>query len=144
MYDKKMLTSCTERILNIYRKNKNKENDFTLLLVSFAGLLSVLDENVRKEIFKNFSFPEWFATEKNDEDNNGETKGEYYIRHLRNSFCHFKLDPENIIPDEKNQISKVRFLDKHNGKTNFDCIMTVAQVEELFLLIIDAIKKANK
>ena len=48
MQDKKILTSCTERIVNIYRKNKNKENDFTLLLVSFAGLLSVLDENIRK------------------------------------------------------------------------------------------------
>lgn len=140
MYDDKILSSCTARILEIYNKNKNKDNNFTLLLTSFAGLLCLLDEDVRRCIFDDFRFPDWFSPEKNCQSN-AETEKESAIRHMRNSLCHFKLNGENIIADDNNQISCVNFIDR---ETNFKCKMTVEQMKELFLLMANKVVSANK
>jgi len=140
MYDDKILSSCTARILEIYNKNKNKDNNFTLLLMSFAGLVCLLDKDVRRCIFYDFRFPDWFKPEKNYKIN-GETEKESAIRHMRNSLCHFKLNGENIIADDNNQISCVNFIDR---ETNFKCKMTVEQMKELFLLMANKVVSANK
>lgn len=151
MYDKNFLVSFSERTLHNYnnylKDKKNEKYDATLLICSFAGILSILDDNARKEIFEDIDLPCYICPEKNyyidsRKDNNKENLA--ILRHMRNALCHFKLDAEHILPDKDNNIKEIVFEDFYLGSRCFKCKLNINELQETFYFIIKTIQSTNR
>lgn len=135
MYDSPTLKSFTERALDNYNQC-NTENDITKTICCLAGILSILDDIARKDIFADFNIPEYIQPEPNyyiDETKDNNNSKIALIRHFRNSLCHFKLDGEHIKPDNKNEIKEIIFEDYYKEKINFSCTLTANEIQQFLI-----------
>lgn len=150
MYDENFLKSFVERVESIYLGvSKITKYDTTILLSLLTGILSVLDDEARKNIFSNIEIPNYIkATGENpsslfgvdrEKDNGKENLA--VIRHFRNSLCHFKLNDEHIIADKKHKIKQILFEDFNlSERKTFSCCLTVKEIEKFMLFLIEKIK----
>ena len=144
MYEK-VLKDYSKRALENYEKNINTENDVTLLICSFTGVMAMIDKKMRKLFFKNVAYEnitQIVNPIKNEPyngiDENNQTLALY--RHFRNALCHIKLE-EHITADENDEIASIKFEDYWDKKLQFDCILTIQQLAEFFKFTVDIIQK---
>ena len=72
-------------------------------------------------------------------DGNNETLA--FMRHLRNSLCHIKLE-NNIKVDRDEKIEAIIFEDYWDNKLQFRCTLNIENLNRLFKFIVDIIQKA--
>ena len=149
MYDEKFLKSFVERVEATYLGiSKITKYDTTILLTSLTGILSVIDDEARKNIFSDIEIPKYIkATGKTSNYSchihktiDNDKKNLAIIRHFRNSLCHFKLDKKHIIADNKGNIEKIIFKDYYKGNLNFQCTLNIDEIEKFMLFLIEKIK----
>lgn len=131
MYNKRLLQDYASRIQNIYNNQINSTNDFTLTYSLFCGIVSIIDDITRETIFKNIQIPKYVKNQKN----NYKEKSSEIMRHFRNSLCHFKLDDTSFIANAQKKISTIVFTDLDK----FKCVLTVKELNDFFLFIINTI-----
>ena len=146
MYDGKTLQRFTERAMENYELLTKHETkyDITITLCTLCGILSILDDEARKDIFVDYKMPKYIKplphfTIASDKDNGN--KNLAIIRHLRNSLCHFKLDGTHIIPNVKQQIEEIIFEDYFDGQLKFSCTLKADQIKQFLIDISDHIIK---
>lgn len=149
MYDGKTLKAFTERAIENYKQliKSGTEYDVTIALCTLCGILSILDDEVRKCVFEDFTMPEYIRPLPNftvspDKDNNN--KNIAIIRHFRNSLCHFRLDKEHIKPNPKNQIEEIIFEDYYEEKLKFSCSLKADEIGKFLTDISDHIIEKHK
>lgn len=141
MYDENFLKDFAGRASENYKQMKGSEYEVTALFCSFSGLLSVLDENVRKDLFRNVKYPIFLKDIRNDlSDIDEGNKSLSMIRHLRNSLCHLKIDEKHIRHNEKNEITSIILEDINlKNQITFSCELSVSELEELFFFIANTV-----
>jgi len=148
MYDDKFLMDYATRIKKIYDNNINSDNNFTLTFSLFCGLISVIDKEVRKEIFSKIELPKYINPTKNSILQDEKIKTVAIMRHFRNSLCHFKVDRQQIISDNQGNIIKIVFKDKYfkeNKKIcNFSCELNIEELNNFFNFILEKIIVSGK
>ncbi len=151
MYDKNFLVSFSERALSnfeYYVNNKKMEEyDATLLICSFAGVLSIIDDEARKDIFKDTKIPYYINPISNyhkDKVIDNDKAELAIIRHMRNALCHFKLDGEHILANTDGEIQEIVFEDFYKKKCNFKCSLKIEELKEFFYFIINEILQKKK
>ncbi len=143
MYEN-ILKDYTKRAYQNYQKNKNSEYDVTLLINCITGALSLIDEKMRKMFFENISYedilkiaiPEINEIYDNKDGNNATLA---FMRHLRNSLCHIKLE-NNIKLDKDDKIEAITFEDYYKDNLQFKCTINIKKLDKLFLFIVDIIQ----
>lgn len=149
MYDEKFLKSFIERVEATYLGiSKITKYDTTILLCSLTGILSVIDNNVRKNIFSDIAIPDYIKAVGKTSNSSCHThktidndkKNLAIIRHFRNSLCHFKLDEKHIFADKNGNIEKIIFEDYYDGDLNFQCTLNIKEIEKFMLFLIEKIK----
>lgn len=145
MYEN-VLKDYTQRAYQNYQKNEDSEYDVTLLISCVTGVLSLIDEEMRKMFFKDTPYDDILKItkpEKNEvyikKDGNSRTLA--FIRHLRNSLCHIKLE-KNIKVDKDEKIEAIIFEDYWDNKLQFKCTLNIENLNRLFKFIVDIIQKA--
>lgn len=146
MYEN-ILKDYTKRTYQNYQKNRNSEYNVTLLISCITGALSLIDEKMRKMFFENISYedilkiaiPEINEIYDNKDGNNATLS---FMRHLRNSLCHIKLE-NNIKLDKDDKIEAITFEDYYQKELQFKCILNIEALEELFLFIVNIINKKS-
>ena len=145
MYEN-VLKDYTQRAYQNYQKNEDSEYDVTLLISCVTGVLSLIDEEMRKMFFEDVSYEDILevATPNKNEiyikkDGNNETLA--FMRHLRNSLCHIKLE-NNIKVDRDEKIEAIIFEDYWDNKLQFRCTLNIENLNRLFKFIVDIIQKA--
>ena len=148
IYDKDTLQSFTRRAMENYEllTKQGTEHDITITLCTLCGILSILDDKARKDIFVDFKIPKYIDPLPHfsvapDKDNNNENLA--IIRHFRNSLCHLKLDGKHIIPNAKQQIEEIIFEDYFDEKLEFSCTLKADQIKQFLITICDHIIKHN-
>ena len=149
MYDGKFLSSYSKRAKINYEILKGSEYNFTMLLCSFVGVVAIIDDNAREELFCDQDIPNFITMIKCDtckKDNNSRVLAFY--RHLRNSLCHLKISNQKVRSNEENKISSIILEDfmidkkgKKTSKKNFECSLTEDELEKLFYLVVDTIQE---
>lgn len=137
IYDDNTLKSFTERAMENYLllTKHGTEYDITITLCTLCGILSMLDESVRKDIFADFKIPEYckpLPSFKVDPKKDSKKENLAIIRHFRNSLCHFKLDGTHVKANKNGQIEKIIFEDYYKESLNFSCSLTAEEMK-LFL-----------
>lgn len=150
MYDEKFLKSFVERVEATYLGiSKITKYDTTILLTSLTGILSVIDDEARKNIFSDIEIPKYIkATGESstssfgiDKEKDNDKANLAVIRHFRNSLCHFKINDEHIIANKKHKIKQILFEDFNlYGRKTFSCCLTVKDIEKFMLFLIEKIK----
>lgn len=142
MYDENFLKDFAKRTSENYERMRDSVYEVTALFCSFSGLLSVLDENVRKALFRNVKYPIFLKDIQNDlSDKDDGDKSLSMIRHLRNSLCHLKIDGKHIQHNEKNEITSIILEDMNSkNKITFHCKLSVSELEKLFFFIANTVK----
>ena len=151
MYDEKFLKSFVERVEATYLGiSKITKYDTTSLLTSLTGILSVIDDEARQNIFSDIEIPKYIkATGESstssfgiDKEKDNDKANLAVIRHFRNSLCHFKINDEYIIANKKHKIKQILFEDVNpwTKKINFRCILTVKEIEKFMLFLMETIK----
>ena len=150
MYDDDFLYSYSQRAKENYDVMKNTEYGFTMLLCSFVGVVAIIDDNAREELFCDQDIPNFITMIKCDiceKDNNSKVLAFY--RHLRNSLCHLKIDNDRIKSNNESTISSIILKDywEHEKKgkkvkdKTFECTLTIETLEKLFYVVVDVIQK---
>ncbi len=146
MYDGKTLQSFTERAMKNYKQliKSETEYDITIALCTLCGVLSIIDQYSRQDIFSDFHIPSYVTPTKcklapNDMNNISLA----IIRHFRNSLCHFKLDGKSIKSNDSGIIEKIVFKDVYKGKLQFSCTLKADQIKQFLITICDHIIKHN-
>ena len=150
MYDEKFLKSFVKRVEATYLGiSKITKYDTTILLCSLTGILSVIDDEARKNIFSDITIPAYIkATGESpdasfgiDREKDNDKAHLAIIRHFRNSLCHFKLNNEHIFANKKHKIKQILFEDFNlSGRKTFSCCLTVKEIEKFMLFLIETIK----
>lgn len=145
MYEN-ILKDYTQRAYQNYQKNKDSEYDVTLLISCVTGVLSLIDEEMRKMFFKDTPYDDILKITKpeineiyNGKDNHNKTLA--FMRHLRNSLCHIKLE-NNIKVDRDEKIEAIIFEDYWDNELQFKCTLNIENLNRLFKFIVDIIQKA--
>ncbi len=144
MYDENVLVSFSKRVLENYKTNKTEDNEVTLALCSLAGILSILDDEARKDIFKDSCLPDYIKTEDNlyvDRERDCGLKNIAIIRHFRNSLCHLKLNENTISKNAVNRITAINFRDYYQGGCNFECKLKVGELGQFCCFLVETITK---
>lgn len=144
MYEK-VLQDYSQRAYDNYKENVNTENNVTLLICSFTGVMAMLDDKIRKKMFKDISYEKVCAIvspDKNElyEAKDGSNKTLALYRHFRNTLCHIKME-EHIRADDNNQIESIRFEDYYQNQQKFDCTLTIDQLRNFFEFTVDLIQQ---
>ncbi len=142
MYEN-ILKDYTQRAYQNYQKNKDSEYNVTLLISSITGALSLIDENMRKKFFENIPYEDIQKIAKPEINKIYQNKDGYeytlaFMRHLRNSLCHIKLE-NNIKVDKDESIETITFEDYYNDNLQFRCTLNIKELNSLFKFIVDTI-----
>lgn len=146
MYDGKTLQRFTERAMENYKQLIKSETkyDITISLCTLCGILSIIDQYSRQDIFSDFHIPSYVTpTICKLAPNDKKNKSLAIIRHFRNSLCHFKLDGKSIKSNDSGMIEKIVFKDVHKGKLQFSCTLKADQIKQFLVTICNHIIKHN-
>lgn len=148
MYDGKTLQRFTERAMKNYELLTKYETkyDITITLCTLCGILSILDDKARKDIFVDFKIPKYIEPLPHFSIASGKDNGckkLAIIRHFRNSLCHFKLDGTHIKPNTEQQIEEIIFEDYFDGQLKFSCTLKADQIKQLLIDISNHIIKQH-
>lgn len=133
MYDDNFLYSFCDRVKKNYEALKDSEFEVTMLLCSFIGVVATINDEKWVEIFGNVKFSKELRQKIIIHDDKN------IFKHIRNSLCHLKISKEYIHAENK-QITQIQLKDRNN----FECTLTVAELEELFYEVVAIIHEKTK